>query len=252
MNTVNLFCLPFAGGNKYSYRAYEKNAPPFLKLIPVEYSGRGTRSTEPLVRSIDVLVNDVYSKIKSRLSEKPYAIYGHSMGGLAAWLLAVKIIENGDAPPVHLFVTGTTGPSALSREEKKTYLLGREEFMKAITDMDGIPDELLAHKELLDYIEPILRADFTATDTFSYRPAPVLQVPITVITGTGENFQEEDIRTWENETTAPIDFLQMPGKHFFIAKYAEEIMKIIANKISSVKTISYERNENVSETQRSI
>jgi surfactin synthase thioesterase subunit len=235
MNTINLFCLPFAGGNKYSYRAYEKKAPPFLKILPVEYPGRGTRSTEPLLRSIDQLVNDVYNQLKQKFGEKPYAIYGHSMGALAAYLLTEKVVANGHPPPVHLFVTGAQGPNALSNEEKKTYLLPREEFMKAITDMDGIPSELLMHKELLDYIEPILRADFTITDTYRHRQTDMLHVPITVITGSEEGLKHEDILTWKDETTEQTDFYQMSGKHFFIAQHAEEIMRIVSTKIMAVK-----------------
>jgi surfactin synthase thioesterase subunit len=246
METINLFCLPFAGGNKYSYRAYEKKAPPFIKVLPVEYPGRGSRSAEPLLRSVDQLVNDVYNQINQKLDDKPYAIYGHSMGALAAYLLTVKVVANGHVPPVHLFVTGAQGPNALSKEEKKTYLLPRDEFMKAITDMDGIPDELLMHKELLDYIEPILRADFTITDTYRYSQTQKLNGPITVITGTEEGLDEEDILTWKEETTGEVDFYQMSGKHFFIASHAEEIMRIISIKIKAVKSINYERNENVS------
>lgn len=235
MNTINLFCLPFAGGNKYSYRAYEKKAPPFIKVLPVEYPGRGSRSAEPLLRSADHLVNDVYNQLKQKFDEKPYAIYGHSMGALAAYLLTVKVVASGHTPPVHLFITGAQGPNALSNEEKKTYLLPREEFMKEITDMDGIPDELLVHKELLDYIEPILRADFTITDTYRYRQTDKLNIPITVITGTEEGLKEEDIVTWKDETTEEADFYQMNGKHFFIAQNAEEIMSIISTKIMAVK-----------------
>lgn len=246
METINLFCLPFAGGNKYSYRVYEKKAPPFIKVLPVEYPGRGSRSTEPLLHSVDQLVNDVYNQLKQKFDERPYAIYGHSMGALAAYLLAVKVIGKGHIPPVHLFVTGAQGPNALSKEEKKTYLLPRQEFMKAITDMDGIPDELLMHKELLDYIEPILRADFTITDTYRYRQTEKLHIPITVITGTEEGLNDEDILTWKEETTEEVDFYQMSGKHFFITPHADEIMRILSTKIMAVKTINYERNENVS------
>jgi surfactin synthase thioesterase subunit len=236
METINLFCLPFAGGNKYSYRAYEKKAPPFLKILPIEYPGRGSRSGEPLLRNIDLVVEDIYKNLRARFNEKPYALYGHSMGALAAYLLAVKIVANGHVPPCHVFVTGTTGPRAVSRQRKQTYLLGREEFMKEVTDMDGIPEELLMHKELLDYIEPILRADFTATDTYKYREAPPLDIPITVITGTEEDMTEEDIQTWKEEATQPVDFIQMTGKHFFISKHVDEIIKIITNKVLPVKS----------------
>jgi surfactin synthase thioesterase subunit len=61
MTTLNLFCLPFAGGNKYSYRGYGERAPSFLNIVTLEYPGRGARLKEPLLSNIKDLVNDMYS-----------------------------------------------------------------------------------------------------------------------------------------------------------------------------------------------
>ncbi len=49
MKEIKLFCLPFAGGNRYSYREFTAKAPSFLKVIPLEYPGRGNRVHEELV-----------------------------------------------------------------------------------------------------------------------------------------------------------------------------------------------------------
>lgn len=237
--TINLFCVPFAGGNEYSYQKYVEKAPSFLNLIPLEYPGRGARTREPLTSDIDVVVTDIYNQIRKKNDEGDYAIYGHSMGGLVSYLVARKLIDNNYKSPLHLFVTGTPAPSAISRTIKSRHLLPRAEFIQELKELDGVPDELLQDDEILEYIEPILRTDFKACETYRYQENTPLNLPLTVITGTEENVDPADIHLWQKETECQVDFRQIPGKHFFILKYPRVIVDIIAKKLS-VYTKAYQ------------
>lgn len=226
-----LFCLPFAGGNKYSYREFIEKAPLFLKPHSLEYPGRGSRIKEPLISDINVLVEDLYEQLKNIADRNEYAMYGHSMGGLLTYLLTIKMIKNNLRPPVHLFITGTTGPSAISRKEKARHLMEKNDFIQEIKDLNGMPDEILQSEEMLHYFEPILRSDFQASENYIYEDHAPLDIPFTVITGTQEDMEIEDIELWQNETTFPVDFKKLPGNHFFILKYSREIMEIISKKL---------------------
>ena len=237
--TINLFCLPFAGGNKYSYQKYTEKAPSFLNIVPLEYPGRGARMKEALLSDADVLVEDLYSIIKKNADQVDYAIYGHSMGGLIGYLVARKLIENNHRPPLHLFITGTSGPSSPARSAKNRHLLPKDEFIQELKNLDGIPDEILQNDDLLSYIEPILRADFKACETYRYVDNTALNIPFTVITGTDEEMDTTDIQMWQKETEMEVDFRQIPGKHFFIFKYPRVIVDIISKKLS-VHTKAYQ------------
>jgi surfactin synthase thioesterase subunit len=228
---INLFCLHFAGGNKYSYRQYIERAPSFLNIVALESPGRGARMKEPLISDIHALVNDLYKQICDKVDEAPYAIYGHSMGGLVAYLLAVKLKEDNHNLPLHLFITGTTGPSAPSRIERKRHLLDHKDFIQEIKELGGMPDEILQNEELLHYFEPILRSDFMVSENYVYEDYAPLNIPFTVITGTEEDMEGEDIYLWQKESTCAIDFKKLPGNHFFIYKYVQEIVDIIAKKL---------------------
>lgn len=228
MEKINLFCLPFAGGNKYSYRLYQDNAPAFVNIIPLEYAGRGGRVKDPLSGDIETVLNDLYQQISPLIDQHKYAIYGHSMGGLLSSLLTRRLIRNNWKPPVHLFITGTPGPAALSRTIKKRHLLGKIEFINELRSLNGMPEEILRDVELLDYLEPVLRADFKVTENYVHTETDRLDIPMTVITGTEEDMELEDIRLWQKETNAAIDFRRMPGNHFFIHQSPFEIIQIIA------------------------
>lgn len=229
---INVFCLPYAGGNKYSYRDFKAKAPPFLNFIMLEYPGRGARIGEPLATDIHFIVNDLYNQIRNSINTADYAFYGHSMGGLVAYLLTVKITENQLREPLHLFITGTSGPSSLSRGEKKRFQMVQDEFIKEIRDFGGMPDEMLENNELLHYFEPILRSDFEATELYNYSHYPPLNIPITVITGTGEDLEAGDIEIWQKESLYKVDFRRLPGKHFFIFNFISEIIQIIGKKLT--------------------
>lgn len=232
MKNINLFCLPFAGGNKYSYREYEKHAPSFLRVIPLEYPGRGNRIKEAFITNLTLLVEDMYQQIKDETNKSAYALYGHSMGGIVAFYLLKKLIAGGHALPLHLFITGTPGPSSILREQKKRHLMSKAAFLQEIKDLDGCPEEILQNKELLDFFEPILRADFEVSETFTYTYDEPVNIPITVITGTEEDMDREEIQLWQQECFHKVDFQTMPGKHFFIFNYATEITSIVASKLT--------------------
>lgn len=237
--SINLFCLPFAGGNKYSYQKYIEKAPSFLNIIPLEYPGRGARMKEALVSEAELLVEDLYNVVRKLVDQGDYAIYGHSMGGLIGYLLSRKLIENNHRPPLHLFVTGTSGPSSPSRSAKNRHLLPKEEFLQELRNLDGIPDEILQNEDLLSYIEPILRADFKACETYKCNEYTPINIPFTVITGTDEEIETADIQLWQKECEQEVDFRQIPGKHFFIFKYPRVIVDIISKKLS-VHTKAYQ------------
>lgn len=228
---LNIFCLPFAGGNKYSYREYKEMAPSFINFICLEYPGRSSRIKEPLLTDAHELVDDLYKIIINQIDDGDYAIYGHSLGGLLTYLLTRKLKENGHKLPVHLFITGTTGPSSKSRGEKTRHLLPRNEFIQELKDLKGMPDEILNNDELLFYYEPILRSDFMASENYIHEVADPLEIPITVITGKEEDMEISDIELWQKETIYEIDFRRLPGNHFFIYKYANAIIQIISKKL---------------------
>jgi surfactin synthase thioesterase subunit len=239
MFPIKLYCFPFAGGNRYSYRQYEMKAPSALKVVTLEYPGRGGKVQEACITDMRLLVDHLYDKMRNQHRSGAFALYGHSMGAVVAYYLARKIVANNEPPPMHLFLTGTTGPSSLSREMKKRHLMGKKEFIEELRHLDGCPEEILQDPDLLEYFEPILRADFEVSETFTHEADIPLNIPFTVITGTEEDMAPEDIYLWQRESLYPVEFYRLPGKHFFIFKSSGRIMEIIASKLSiTVKQVS--------------
>lgn len=227
-----LICLPFAGASKFSYRDFEKLTQPSVNVITLELPGRGTRMSETLLKDIHHMVDDIFRQLPKEIFSSAYAIFGHSMGGLIAYLLAHKITRCDYPKPSHLFITGTEGPSSLSREREKKYLLPKEKFIEELKKYQGSPKEVLENKELLDFFLPTLLADFQATENFTYVPKPALDIPITIITGSDEPMEKDDILLWQKESNHTVEFMELPGNHFFIFKHSYRILDIISRKLS--------------------
>ncbi|MBF0100088.1 MAG: thioesterase [Desulfobacterales bacterium] len=229
---INVFFLPFAGGSYYAYRKFEHYLSDFLQIVTLDYPGRGKRLKDPLLRNLNDLADDVYEQIKDKLNV-PYALYGHSMGAFLAFLVTQKISKKKLNPPLHLFVTGRQGPT-IDSKEKDAYLLPKQEFTQRLMEYGGIPKEILAEKELFDFFEPIIRADFQAIGTFSYQHdnSASLNVPITAIIGLNDTTTYEEALKWQEVTTEKTIIKQLPGGHFFIFDHTPEICSIISRTLS--------------------
>lgn len=230
MSLINLFCLPYAGGSLYSYNNYAKSAPGHIKVIPVEIPGRGSRYKEKLLTDLESVIDDIFEQIRDRIHE-PYGLYGHSMGTLLGFMLTKRIIQENLNKPLHLFFTGCVAPS-VDLDEPIRYLLPKAEFITTIRELGGCPDEILEDNDLMNFFEPILRADFQAVETYKYCETNPFDVPIDIMIGTEEKFTYKQALQWQKETTAKVEVRQFPGKHFFIFDYHSEIMKIMTQKLT--------------------
>lgn len=226
---MDLFFVPFAGGNKYSFKALEHHLPADMKITVLEPPGRGARIAEPLLYSLQEIADDMYGHMRPGI-EKDYTIYGHSMGGIIAYLLALRARKEGHRLPVHLFVSGTTGPS-FREESALHHKLEKDDFIRELINLGGLPQELLSNMELFDFFEPVLRADLQAIDTYCHTPVPPLDIPVTVLLGDNEEVTPDGAGYWQRETNFPIDLITFPGNHFFLFDHPGQVAALVSEKL---------------------
>lgn len=234
---ITLFALPFAGGSKYAYNILKNAMPQSITFCPLELPGRGTRMRDPLLSNIHDLVEDVYDQIKNNLHE-PYALYGHSMGSALVYLLTRKIIREHKPAPSHLIVSGRGAPSC--KAEKIRHLMPKDEFKDELIALGGIPSELIEDESIMDFLEPILRSDFQAIETYQHTSVEPLHIPITVLMGKDDTPTMKDIMEWQIETVIPINVHQYPGGHFFIFNHLEQITDLMENTLLSNRKVTYD------------
>lgn len=225
-----IIMFPFAGGSMYSFRNMWEDLSTMFDILCPELPGRGELIELSPISDINQLVNYIFTHYIQLLRlEKPYILYGHSMGALLSYLLSVELIKRKYNPPMYLFVSGREGPS--SKKKEILHNLPSKSFFMRLQELGGIPFELYENIDFLNYIEPIIRADFKAVEDFNYEVSLKLNTPILVFYGNKENVSHENLLLWELVTNKKVEYIQMEGGHFFINDHAKSIARSIIDTI---------------------
>jgi surfactin synthase thioesterase subunit len=224
---IKVICIPYAGGNKYSFRGLQTYLAKGMDCVTLELPGRGARLGEPFLSNLDLMVKDLYQQLLPLLGQ-PYVLLGHSMGGILGNLLIHHLQKNTIELPLHFFVTGCASPS-LRNKRHKIHALDKQSFSEAIKALGGLPDGMLNNPELMDFFLPIIRADIATLEQHQYQFAGKHAVPIIAIAGTEEAISEEELQGWGLETEAAFRALRYPGNHFFILQQFDRIAALIQN-----------------------
>ncbi|SFF06883.1 Surfactin synthase thioesterase subunit [Chitinophaga sp. CF118] len=222
MKKPQLFLLHFAGGSCYSFRHME----PFLKdfeVVTPELPGRGQRMRENLLNDFEQAAEDMYRQVISKLNSSRFVLYGHSMGAYLA-LRVANMLDRASTPPACLLVSGNAGPGIYS--PKKRYLLEHDEFFNEVGRLGGLPPEILSNKEILEFYEPILRADFEVAERNNTAMEPPVNMPLFAMMGDKEG-KVGQISNWQRFTNSSFNYEILEGDHFFINHHPEKIAGII-------------------------
>lgn len=222
-----VFCLPFAGGGASFYRPWTQLAPKSLAIVPVQPPGREERLLEKSFERMPDLVHAAADALAPFL-RTPYALFGHSMGGMIAYELVQELGRRGAPLPVHLFVSGAPAPHVAAQVPPIYHLAEPQLLAEIRRRYRGLPDEVLASRELLDLLLPRLRADLAVTGTYVYREGPPLTCPITAFGGDGdETVTPSMIAAWREHTVVAFRAEIFPGGHFFLTDFASRIVSTL-------------------------
>ncbi|HLP57168.1 MAG TPA: alpha/beta fold hydrolase [Fluviicola sp.] len=217
-----LFLFPFAGGNCYSFQFLMPHISNF-EVIPLELPGRGKRMGEQLLTDFNSAAADYLAQVKRMLGQGPFMMYGHSLGTYMI-LKVVSELEKEGKSPVCVVLTGNPGPGTDMNKTRHT--LGREDFINELRKLGGIPEEVIASKEMFDFFEPILRSDFKIVADCDLEGKVKMSVPMYALMGDEEKLSSL-LENWGNYTTGPFKHELVPGDHFFIHQHPEKIGGII-------------------------
>lgn len=228
MAKLRLFCFPYAGGSAAVFNNWRRYLHKDIELNPLELAGRGKRIYDPLYENIGEAVEDIYTLIKSKLNEAPYAFFGHSMGGIIAYELVQKAVNLNNNQPRHLFFSGRGAPHISDEDDDPYWRLPDEEFKEKILELGGTPKEFFEHPELLEVFLPVLKNDFKIAEEYNHsgRICP-LDVDISVFIGREEEVTAEQMVGWKDHTRGLCSIHYFPGNHFFIHVETKKILGII-------------------------
>ncbi|MGI8331419.1 thioesterase II family protein [Actinomadura scrupuli] len=230
---VRLLCFPHAGGSASFYFPVSAQLSPAVGVGAVQYPGRQDRRAEGNIDNIPDLADAIFHAVR-RLDERPLAFFGHSMGAVLAYEVALRLEQDGAAPLVRLVVSGRRAPS-----RHRTTLVHQQDDQGIIAELrrlSGTQSDLLGDPETVEMILPAIRNDYRAIET--YRPVPGRSLSCPVVAYVGDQDPQvtiDEAKSWADHTTGPFDLRVFPGGHFYLIDRSKEIIQTLRDDLAAVR-----------------
>lgn len=228
---VRLFCLPHAGGSASYWFPLSAALSPRLDVVSVQYPGRQDRRTEPCVDDLHVLADRVAEVLAADgADDRPYALFGHSLGAALGFEVALRLQEAG-RPPLALFASGRRAPS--THRDEDVHRRGDAALLTELRGLNGTDPQALRDPDLLRMILPAVRADYRAIETYRPRSQTRLTCPIEALTGDDDpKASVPEVAAWREHTTGGFGLHTYSGGHFYLVEHARAVIDLIGDRLA--------------------
>jgi surfactin synthase thioesterase subunit/acyl carrier protein len=221
---IHLVCLHNAGGGAYGFFEWRSQLPEYIGLDLIQFPGRENRENEPFVDDINLSAKLIAAELATYT--KPIVLFGNSMGGMIALLVAhyLNIIHGKN--PQHIFCSSF----GLGNMQPINVEISDAELTKhLITEYDAIPEEIIHNDALMSIFLPILRADIALIKSYD------LEVPFNSVCRVSYMFGKKDPQITAKKNFASLgDVHFFEGGHLYINECQKETIAWILAKIQDV------------------
>lgn len=216
-STISLFCFPHAGGGADIYYDWSNFIRSEINIYILNLPGRGKKYLEKSFEEFNVLLDNLLIDIEDLL-DKPFIIFGHSMGALIGFELSRRIFEMYNKKPEHLYVSSYPSPEIINNNLVENNI-SDDELITKLKELNGTPKEIFQHKRFLKLLLPVIRADFKLLNSYSYKELAPLSCPITSIIGSHDNISVELAKEWYKHSVAVFSLQIFRGDHFYLNNF---------------------------------
>jgi surfactin synthase thioesterase subunit len=246
---TRLFLLHHSGGSASSFRAWSGLLPDEVAVQRVQLPGRHERRREPPYTHVEPLTEALAEALAGELDGRPYALFGHSMGALLAYRVAVTLDRQGWPAPALLAASGWAPPDPASLDVAGPGVAGpgrappdpagvarrppvdwtdEADVLRAVDALGDVPAELRQAPDALAAVLRVLRAD--AAVCASYRDdGAVVNCPVVAYAGRADPLVgPAQFRGWAARTPHYLGVREFPGDHFFVRRHHPAIAADLA------------------------
>jgi surfactin synthase thioesterase subunit len=223
---ARIFCLPSVGVGASSFRRWHDEVPTNVDVCAVRFPGRESRLFEPAYDDMQALV-DVLSNALAAWLDLPFALVGDCSGGYVMLELARCMRARGLPAPATLVTAACPAPQ-LPRPRARLHALPVDRMVAELARVGGIDRDLVAEPEMLELVEPTLRADLRLTENWRYCEDAPLATSIVAVGGLSDRFvTPEQLVPWRSQTTGAFSLLLIAGDHFVLTSQPRAAARIV-------------------------
>ncbi len=230
---VRLFMFHHAGGSHLLYRGWAAEFPDDWEICLFDAPGRGQVQALPLIQGCAELV-EYFNGALAPWLDRPFAFFGHSMGGLIAYELTRTLVRKGGPLPCLLGISSYGAPCGEAGADGTRHLLSDDELRDWLRHTGGCPPKLLDDDAVWRKFGPVFRSDFTLVDTWPPpRDAAPLPVPVVAFGGHDDALVSADrLLAWAAHTNDFRGLDMYEGSHFYLTDHRRSIAGRIMDLLS--------------------
>jgi len=223
---TQIFALPHAGAGPAVFRPAAALLPNSVELLAIQLPGHGRRLSEPPFKRADALIACL-APVLAEAIDRPYVLFGHSMGAFVAFELCRALRRAGMPLPLRLIVSGRRPPN-YPAPGPNLHRLPDDAFVRELTrHYDGIPPLIRNDAEMMALFLPVLKADFAVFETYRWYDEEPLACPISLYGGRDDP-QTAQMDGWAGLAAGPTTRRLFPGGHFYLTERADAFAEALA------------------------
>ena len=239
---ARLFCFPYMGSGASIFKNFQKYLGEEIEVCAIQLPGREERIDEKALSSASRLFRELDSYFL-KLTDLPFAFYGHSFGANIAFSYSVYLSKVHGINPKHIFL-GASIPADIKNPLDNMIItdknssdinpveLSDNQVIALLRKLD-VPEKYFSDKEHLKNIIPTIRCDLKIAKEKDYISGMKTQVPITLFSGLQDNIYSVKLQEkWKGYTENIFSQELLKGGHLFI--HEEELCRIVLKKIKEV------------------
>jgi len=228
--SYDLICFPYGGAAASVYRTWDKYLPPNAQMWAVQLPGRENRFNDSYSAMAEETLLAIAQDIAD-LGSRKLVFFGHSMGSLLSVLVASRLTQLGQRPPVTCYVSGHP-PYAIN--DRKWSELSDEALTAHLTELGGIADELLKHNEFFSLYLERIRMDYVLYEALP--PAFELQLDskgFVLASDADPILKGVEMSAWRSNFKRGCAFIPQQGGHFYFSPDPGKLLQSIRSTLPS-------------------
>jgi surfactin synthase thioesterase subunit len=220
---ARIYCFPGVGGAASAFIPMVPHLPDTIELVAIQAPGRADRYREPPITDTAGFIEEVTAVIAAELNA-PSLIFGHSLGGWAAYAIACRLASQpAERPPA----LGLAVACMLPPTDESQRVL-RLDYLQEASDADAVdmlktmaawPKNLIESGEDRAALLAPFRADARLWMNRRWVTGPGLDIPLLAIAAARDQMHRDPSRLspWCEVTTGGFSLASLDGTHSLIA-----------------------------------
>lgn len=229
-----LICFPFLGGNASSFQPLCARLSNELEVWAINPPGHG-HNQAPLLEEMEQMVECYVAELLPVLQAN-VILLGHSLGGIAAYFVAQRLKQLKAMPCEQLTLVLSACSTPEEFKGKQYSELPSDQLIEHLSSYGGIPEPLLAERELLEFFMPMIRADFRALQSSALMSYERLELDAYYLWGTSD--VKVDLIAalkWSRYIASSLSLIPIQqGSHMFITELAD----VVATQLEEIAAAS--------------